>query len=219
MKKIIYSIFALASISLTNCSEGVENNNNEHENHGYHEHHEHGDHEHHEHGENDGHDHKSCNHHDHDHSQEEFEVEKPSFPVEGYDFYGMAEVKPNEAITVEEMVAKVEQNGVFEGNVLGVLDGVCKKMGCWISLINKSGESVRIKFKDHEFGVPTDTQEGIEVVVRGIAKMDTTTVEMQKHYLDDAKEAGEEVPQEKYDNITGDIIEISFISDAILVKK
>ncbi len=117
------------------------------------------------------------------------------------------------------MVAIVGEKGNFEGNVTAVLDGVCKKQGCWVTMKNENGESVRVRFKDHSFGVPTDTPEGTEVVLRGVATMDTTTVELQKHFLDDAKEAGEEVSQEDYDAITDDIIEVSFISDGILVKK
>ncbi|MCT4581208.1 MAG: DUF4920 domain-containing protein [Flavobacteriales bacterium] len=213
MRKIFYSLFVFAGLALTSCSE---NNDKGHDEHG-HEHHE--GHEGHEGHDHEGHDHEGHEHGEHAHHETTEEAEKPSFPVEGYEFYGMAEVKPGEAVTVEEMVAKIHADGSFDGNVSAVLDGVCKKMGCWVTMVNKSGESVRVRFKDHEFGVPTDTPEGTEVVLRGIGTMDTTSVELQKHYLDDAKEAGQEVAQEQYDAITEDLIEISFISDGILVKK
>jgi len=117
------------------------------------------------------------------------------------------------------MVTKIYSNGSFEGNVSATLDGVCKKKGCWVTMVNKSGESVRVRFKDHAFGVPTDTPEGTAVVLRGVGIMDTTTIDLQKHYLDDAKEAGQEISQEQYDEITEDLIKISFISDGILVKE
>lgn len=151
--------------------------------------------------------------------QEDTEQQQTSFPVEGYEFYGTAEVNPEEAVTVEEMVTKIYTEGTFEGNVSAVLDGVCKKKGCWVTLVNKSGESIRVQFKDHEFGVPTDTPEGAEVVLVGIGSIDTTSIELQKHFLDDAKEAGQEVTQAEYDAITEDLIEVSFTSDGILVKK
>lgn len=207
MKKIIYSLFVFAGLALTSCSEKGDTHKEEngHENHEGHNHEDHA------HNEDHNHDHAAYN--------DSSEVEKPNFPVEGYEFYGMAEVKPAEAVTVEEMVAKINETGSFDGNVSAVLDGVCKKMGCWVTMVNKNGESVRVRFKDHEFGVPTDTPEGQEVVLRGVGTMDTTTVDMRKHYLDDAKEAGQEVSQEQYDAITEDLIEISFISDGILVKK
>ena len=198
MKRITYSIFVVAGLALTSCSEKEASHSEEHKGHG-HEHHE-------------------GNHDDHDHDEKGV-IENTGFPVEGYNFYGISEVIPKEAITVEEMVAEINSEGTFEGNVSAILNGVCKKKGCWVTMVNKSGESIRVRFKDHEFGVPTDTPEGTLVVLRGVGTMDTTTIDLQKHYLDDAKEAGEEVSQEQYDAITEDLIEISFISDGILVKK
>jgi len=202
MKKVVFTFMIGGALLASSCTSETKE-----ENHG-HEHSEHSDH--------DGHDHDG---HDHGKHEEESKEAQASFPVDGYEFYGMAEVKPSEALTVEEMVTKVYSNGSFDGNVSAVLDGVCKKQGCWVTMTNKSGESVRVRFKDHSFGVPTDTPEGTEVVLRGVAKMDTTSIDLQKHFLDDAKEAGQEVTQAQYDEITEDLVEISFISDGILVKK
>lgn len=164
------------------------------------------------------HDHDEHDHDGHDHGDHK-EHAKVDFPVDGYTFYGMEEVNPKEAITVEEMIETINTTGTFEGNVSAVLDGVCKKMGCWVTIVNKYGASIRVRFKDHEFGVPTETPVATSVVLKGIGSVDTVSVEMQKHYLDDAKEAGQEVSQEEYDNITEDLIDYSFISNGILVKK
>jgi hypothetical protein len=196
MRKLSYFVFTSLLLSIVGCSDS-----NSTENKGEEKEHIHTE------GEED---------HDHDTNEEKA---KASFPVDGYEFYGLAEVKPSEAFTVEEMVLAIQEKGSFDGNVSAVLDGVCKKMGCWVTMVNKSGESVRVRFKDHEFGVPTDTPEGTEAVLRGIGTIDTTTIDLQKHYLDDAKEAGQEVSQKEYDAITEDLIEVSFISDGILVKK
>lgn len=202
MKKVVFTFMIGGALLASSCSS--ESKEEKHDGHEHSEQHE------------DAQDHGS--HEGHDHADHE-EEEQANFPVDGYDFYGMAEVIPSKALTVEEMVTKVYAEGSFDGNVTAVLDGVCKKQGCWVTMTNKSGESVRVRFKDHSFGVPTDTPVGTEVVLRGFAKMDTTTIDLQKHYLDDAKEAGQEVTQEQYDEITEDLIEISFISDGILVKK
>ena len=142
-----------------------------------------------------------------------------NFPVKGYSFYGLEEVKPKEAISVEEMISIINKTGAFQGNVNATLDGVCKKMGCWVTMVNKSGESIRVRFKDHKFFIPTDTPIGTSVILKGTGKVDTISIDMQKHYLDDAKEAGEEVTQDEYNNITEDLIDFSFISDGILVRK
>ena len=210
MKNIIYSTIVFAGLAITSCSDSNEvsvgnkeaqaSASESHEGH--------------------NHEHSDGGHEGHNHGSEEGETENvPSFPVEGYEFYGNNEVVPSEAITVEEMIAKINSEGAFEGHVSAVLDGVCKKQGCWVTMVNKSGESVRVRFKGHEFGVPTDTPEGTSAILRGVGTMDTTSIDLQKHYLDDAKEAGQEVSQDQYDAITEDLIEISFISDGILVKK
>ncbi len=196
MRKLSYFIYPFILLSIVGCSNSNSSDKKDEEK---------------------EHTHKEGEEH-HDHAANE-EKAKVNFPVDGYEFYGLAEVKPSEAVTVEEMVLAIQKNGSFEGNVSAVLDGVCKKMGCWVTMVNKSGESVRVRFKDHEFGVPTNTPEGTEAVLKGIGKIDTISIDLQKHYLDDAKEAGEEVAQEKYDEITEDLIEVSFISDGILVKK
>jgi hypothetical protein len=44
-------------------------------------------------------------------------------------------------------------------------------------------------------------------------------VDMQKHLLDDAAEAGEEVSQADYDAITEDKLELVFDCESILVAK
>ena len=73
-------------------------------------------------------------------------------------------------------------------------------------------------FRDH-FTIPIETASGTEAVLYGDLVMDTLSIDFQKHLLDDAKEAGDEVSQEEYDAITEDKIEASFDCESILVKK
>lgn len=153
----------------------------------------------------------------HDYVAEKNQDINEGFSVDGYKFYGNKKVTLKEAVTVQEMINQVNTQKSFQGVVAAKLSGVCKKMGCWVTLEN--GENpIRVRFKDHAFFVPTDTPEGTSAVLVGSAKIDTISVDLQKHYLDDAKEAGKEIAQEEYDAITEDLIEISFISDGILVK-
>ena len=65
--------------------------------------------------------------------------------------------------------------------------------------------------------IPTDTPSGYEVIMNGVGQVDTTSIELQKHFLDDAKEAGEAVSQADYDAITEDLIEVSFDCDGLLI--
>lgn len=53
-------------------------------------------------------------------------------------------------------------------------------------------KDMRITFKDYEFFVPLDAA-GKETIIQGTATMDTTTVEMLKHYAEDAGDSQEEI--------------------------
>ena len=136
-----------------------------------------------------------------------------------YTLYGHTDMDAADAAGDVEMLTEHEITGKFTGKVGVKLSGVCKKAGCWVTIPGREGEGdIRVVFKDH-FTIPTDTPVGTEAILLGSMVNDTISVAMQKHYLDDAKEAGEEVAQEEYDKITEDKIEFIFDCESILVKK
>lgn len=74
----------------------------------------------------------------------------------------------------------------FEGEVTAT----CAKKGCWMDVA--SGEdTVFVRFQDYGFFVPTEGAEGKRTVMEGEAFFDTITVEMRKHYAEDAGESEE----------------------------
>lgn len=149
---------------------------------------------------------------------EELVTEEDAVMVDGYAYYGIKEMTPAGAISVAEMKSQIDSTGAFEGKINTTLAGVCKKAGCWVTIENPGGEPIRVVFGEHDFFVPVNTEEGKEVIIEGVAKVDTTSIELQKHFLDDAKEAGKEVSQADYDAITEDKVEISFNATGILIK-
>ncbi len=136
--------------------------------------------------------------------------------VNGLQFFGNNEFELTEWVSVDEMYAAIMETGTFEGLVKAEISELCKKAGCWITVLKEDGSAVRVIFRNH-FGIPTDTPAGYEVIMNGVGQVDTTSIELQRHFLDDAKEAGEEVSQADYDAITEDLIEVSFDCDGILV--
>ena len=134
-----------------------------------------------------------------------------------YTLYGYADIEPAGAFTAEEMMIEYQTTGEFNDKVRVTVDKVCQKAGCWMTFKDHKDKEIRVFFKDH-FGIPTETPSGTEVVLFGSLVSDTLTVDFQKHLLDDAKEAGEEVKQEEYDAITEDKIELSFDAESILIK-
>ena len=136
-----------------------------------------------------------------------------------YTLYGITDISAEgNEIAATDMMAGLATNGDYEGKVSVTIDEVCQKAGCWITFQNGEEGSVRVFFKDH-FTIPIETAQGTEAILYGRTVSDTLSVDFQKHLLDDAKEAGDEVSQADYDAITEDKIETTFEADAILVKK
>lgn len=164
-------------------------------------------------------------HHDSTHHAEEAHHEEEGTPIafDGVDrgdylLYGHTDITPDGAATIAEMQTEMESTGAFNRKVAVNIAEVCQKAGCWITFNNEAGESVRVFFRDH-FTIPIETASGTEAILYGALQVDTLTVDFQKHLLDDAKEAGQEVSQAEYDAITEDKIETTFDCESILVKK
>jgi hypothetical protein len=137
-----------------------------------------------------------------------------------YDYYGMPDLpqmNDQGALTVNDMFTAFEKTGAFSGKIKATLSAVCLTAGCWATIENPNGASVRVFFGDHDFFIPTDTPIGTEVFLEGELIEEVTPIDFQKHLLED--ELGDAVTQEMLDAITEDIVEFNFIASGILIKK
>ncbi|MEO6583900.1 MAG: DUF4920 domain-containing protein [Ferruginibacter sp.] len=75
--------------------------------------------------------------------------------------------------------------------VTGKVVDVCKAEGCWLRMETASG-SMLIKMKDHKFLVPVILN-GKNIVAQGKVTMKETTVDMLRHYAEDAGKSKEEI--------------------------
>src|SRR6188474_3227218 len=98
-----------------------------------------------------------------------------------YGKYSEAGVTP---ISVNELDKKMSDNK-FDGKIQGKVVEVCQAMGCWAKIQKEDGSTVMIKVKDHEFAMPLDIV-GKVVLAEGSAVVKETSVNMQKHYAEDA---------------------------------
>lgn len=105
--------------------------------------------------------------------------------------YG-ADVSDVEMISVNELVSKVEATGSYEGKIVGEINEVCTKKGCWLTMDLSNGESMRVTFKDYGFFVPTNSQ-GFPIILEGIATVTETDVETLRHFAEDQGKSKEEV--------------------------
>lgn len=95
--------------------------------------------------------------------------------------------------------------------VRGTVNEVCKKKGCWMTLDKGDGEELRITFKDYALFMPMDIP-GKEVVIRGIARKDTISVEDLRHFAEDEGKTEEEIAA-----ITEPEVKITFEADGVAI--
>lgn len=75
--------------------------------------------------------------------------------------------------------------------VEGKVSEVCKAEGCWLLMEIASG-TMLVKMKDHKFLVPLALN-GKTIVAEGTATLKETSVEMLRHYAEDAGKSKEEI--------------------------
>jgi hypothetical protein len=116
------------------------------------------------------------------------------------------------AVSANELPALLEGKQSADIKVKGKVVEVCKAEGCWIRMQTASG-SMMIKMKDHAFLVPLALN-GKTIVAEGTASVKETSIEMQKHLLEDAGKTKAEI-----DAVTAPKKEIILQATGILVVK
>lgn len=96
------------------------------------------------------------------------------------------------AITTAELVEKMKTAEKVEAKVVADIVAVCQVKGCWMQVDLGNGEVMRVTFKDYGFFVPHDAT-GKRVVMEGVASQKTTSVDMLRHYAEDAGKSKEEI--------------------------
>ena len=95
------------------------------------------------------------------------------------------------AVAANELTNVLANKTTADVKVKGKVVEVCKAEGCWIRMETASGPML-IKMKDHSFFVPLALN-GKTIIADGIAEVKETSVEMQKHYAEDAGKSKEEI--------------------------
>ena len=128
--------------------------------------------------------------------------------------YGPKKVDPKKAVSVTELVSQMENTKekkefTFEGEITQV----CSKAGCWVSVKKADGSTFRVRFKDH-FTIPMETAVGTKAYFHGTAYWDTISVEMLRHFAEDAGKSKEEIAK-----ITEPKYEFAFTADGVTFGK
>ncbi|HEY8366768.1 MAG TPA: DUF4920 domain-containing protein [Bacteroidia bacterium] len=92
------------------------------------------------------------------------------------------------------------------------IEKVCQMKGCWMTLVADGDAPIRVTFKDYAFFVPKDAA-GKKAVVQGVAYKEVLTVDMLKHYAEDAGKSKEEIAA-----ITEPKTEYTFEAEGVIIK-
>ena len=107
----------------------------------------------------------------------------------GQTFYGSV-IELDGATDAAGLRSVLAETGRAQARFEGEVTATCAKKGCWMDVA--SGEdTVFVRFQDYGFFVPTEGAEGKRTVMEGEAFFDTITVDMLKHYAEDAGESEE----------------------------
>ncbi len=100
-------------------------------------------------------------------------------------------IEAKDAIKIADLPAALEKNEKAVVKVEGKVVEVCKAEGCWLRMETPTG-TMLVKLKDHAFLVPLSLN-GQTIVAEGTASVKTTSVEMLRHYAEDAGKSKEEI--------------------------
>lgn len=137
----------------------------------------------------------------------------PEVAEDGTAYYG-EKITADGAISYEELLKQMDgKEEVANVKVKGKVESVCQAKGCWMNIVPTSGtgEEMFVKFKDYGFFMPFDLA-GSEVIMRGRAFVEETSVEELQHYAEDEGKSQEEIAK-----ITEPITELKFMADGVIV--
>ena len=96
-----------------------------------------------------------------------------------------------DAVAANDLAALLADKTETTVKVTGKVVEVCKMEGCWLRMETANGPML-IKMKDHNFKVPL-AMNGKTIVAEGTATFKETSVEMLRHYAEDAGKTKEEI--------------------------
>ena len=126
-------------------------------------------------------------------------------------FYG-DKITLNNIIDFEKVKNLAENQAEVETKIEGTILSTCPKKGCWMN-VKVDQDTILVRFKDYGFFVPKEGQENNRVVMQGKAKKDTISVDLLRHYAEDAGKSVKEI-----EKITQPEYKISFLADGVIIN-
>ncbi len=125
--------------------------------------------------------------------------------------YGDA-ITPDGAISTAELAKALAEKEEVATKVEGEVITSCAMKGCWMDMKMADGSTMKVRFKDYGFFVPTKGLEGKHAVIQGTATREVLDVATLKHYAEDAGRSKEEI-----EKITEPQNKLMFLADGVLI--
>jgi hypothetical protein len=122
------------------------------------------------------------------------------------------QITEDSAIAINELKTLMGNQKEMNVKLVGTIEGVCQKKGCWMELTNEGAEPLRVTFKDYAFFMPKDAA-GRTAIISGIAKVEETSVADLQEYAKDAGKSKEEIAA-----ITEPKQELAFEASGVILK-
>ena len=126
--------------------------------------------------------------------------------------YFGAKITADNAMTFNQLLTKMESSDSVQTKVVGTVESVCKKKGCWMNIVsNDTDKEMFVKFVDYGFFMPLDC-EGRTMVMEGVAYREVTPVDELRHYAEDEGKSEEEI-----NAITEPLEELKFMASGVVM--
>ena len=149
------------------------------------------------------------NEHDHDHGDHE---EHASSEKTNISHYG-DEISPDGAISMDQLQKEMKEQAMVEAKVEGTIIETCSKKGCWMSIATGGEDEMIVRFKDYGFFVPTEGVDGKKTIMEGVCSYDTLSVDVLRHYAEDAGKTQDEI-----DAITQPEYTLAFEASGVIIE-
>lgn len=116
-------------------------------------------------------------------------------------------------VPVAEIASLITSDATIPVKVSGTVLEVCQHSGCWLTFDLGNGENITVNMKDHAFSVPHDAA-GKTAFVEGTATRELVSVDMLKHYAEDAGRS-----QEYIDSITEDAWQYTIEAQGVIIEE
>lgn len=124
-----------------------------------------------------------------------------------------AKINEKGAIASTELLNTLDSNDSIAVKVSGPVNAVCQAKGCWMTMDLGNEQEMRVRFKDYAFFVPKDAS-GKVATIEGWAHREEISVDMLRHYAEDAGKDSEEIMA-----ITEPEVQITFMADGVIIKE